>query len=109
MRVSTNRGEEKPPGVWIVIQRQSRRLHKLDPGRSDAWTRSASIGIRRAADLPRPTPPNQWHKEPGHGLAVTFTRMKRGGEVPMRKLSRTFSVVALLVITVVVAALKESG
>lgn len=44
-----------------------------------------------------------------YGAAVTFTRMKRFGVVPSRKLSRTFSVVALLVITVVVAALKDSG
>ena len=35
--------------------------------------------------------------------------MKRPGVVPMRKLSRTFSVVALLVITVVVLAMNESG
>lgn len=36
--------------------------------------------------------------------------MKRaGGDVPMRKLSRTFSVVALLVSTVVVLVLNESG
>lgn len=44
-----------------------------------------------------------------HGAAVTFTRMKRGGEMPMRKLSRTLSVVALLMSTVVLVALKESG
>ncbi len=40
---------------------------------------------------------------------MTFKRMKRAGGVPMRKLSRTFSVVALLVSTVVLAGLKESG
>jgi hypothetical protein len=44
-----------------------------------------------------------------HGAAVTFTRMKRGGDVAVGKLSRTFKVVALLMSTVVVAALNESG
>ena len=35
--------------------------------------------------------------------------MKRAGGVPMRTLSRTFSVVGLLMSTVVVAALKGPG
>lgn len=44
-----------------------------------------------------------------YGAAVTCARMKRRGVVLMAKLSRTLSVVALLMRTVVLAALKESG
>ena len=44
-----------------------------------------------------------------HGAAVTFTRRKWAGVVPMRKLSRTFNVVVSLVSTVVVLAVNESG
>lgn len=44
-----------------------------------------------------------------YGVPVTCTRMKRAAAPPMSTLSRTFSVVALLISTVVLAALKESG
>ena len=44
-----------------------------------------------------------------YGVSVTRTRMKRMGAVPMSTLSRTFSVVALSISTVVVEALHEAG
>ena len=44
-----------------------------------------------------------------YGTAVTFTRIKRPGDVLRRKLSLTFNVVALLISTVVLDALNESG
>ena len=44
-----------------------------------------------------------------YGAAVSCTRMKRAGGVLKSTLSRTFSVVGLLISTVVVAALKGPG
>ena len=44
-----------------------------------------------------------------YGAAVTFTRMKRRAPLLMSTLSRVLSVVASLMSTVVLAALKDSG
>jgi len=93
----------------IIVQRTAR----MEDGPPACQRHGAfSLGLwNGAAEAESPGPLSGWKPDlrPAHGAAVTFTRMKRGGEVPMRKLSRTLSVVALFVITVVVAALKESG
>jgi len=89
------------------------RWRSISPGKSSAQVaggqRTAGMTGFRAIRRGR-TPPGKFFRLGGfYGAAFTFTRIKRSAAVTGVKLSRTLSVVALLMSVVVLAALKAAS
>ena len=89
------------------------RLGLAERKYEDRAVRAGELGIPQRMEIRRAiVPPERIRRTLAarpHGAAVTFTRRKRAGGVPMRMLSRTFRVAELLISTVVVATSKESS
>ena len=83
---------------------RGRRPSRLQCGIAEGWGFSLGDPVFETRSAPRT---KDAHVR--YGEAVTFRRTKRRAAAVVMKLSRTFSVVASLMSTVVLAALKESG